>query len=96
MIVVSSVLLTASFLSLVNGNKVGGFDGPSRDRLVYSTSSLRGHCVEVQMKDGSMYSGIFHAANIGKDIGNFLYMLLVHDLRLMKLMLEKILLYYSK
>ncbi|RWR95918.1 polyadenylate-binding protein-interacting protein 3-like protein [Cinnamomum micranthum f. kanehirae] len=52
----------------VNGSRVVGFDGPSRDRLVYSTTFLRGHRVEVQVKDGSMYSGIFHAASIGKDM----------------------------
>eukprot|EP00268_Persea_americana_P028659 TRINITY_DN277_c0_g1_i2.p1 TRINITY_DN277_c0_g1~~TRINITY_DN277_c0_g1_i2.p1 ORF type:complete len:636 (-),score=152.69 TRINITY_DN277_c0_g1_i2:323-2230(-) len=58
----------------VNGSRVVGFDGPSRDRLVYSTTFLRGHRVEVQVKDGSMYSGIFHAANIGKDMGIILKM----------------------
>lgn len=57
----------------MNGSRVVGFDGPSRDRLVYSTMFLRGHRVEVQVKDGSMYSGIFHAASIGKDMGNVLY-----------------------
>ncbi|XP_038724821.1 polyadenylate-binding protein-interacting protein 3-like isoform X3 [Tripterygium wilfordii] len=43
------------------GGKVGIFEGPSRDRLVYMTTCLIGQPVEVQLKDGSIYSGIFHA-----------------------------------
>lgn len=82
-------------MGLVNGSRVVGFDGPSRDRLVYSTTILRGHRVEVQVKDGSMYSGIFHAANIGKDMGNVLYTFGAW-LHIMKLTLGKKLLYYSK
>lgn len=41
----------------------GAFGSPSRDRLIYLTASLIGHQVEVQVLDGSVFSGIFHSAN---------------------------------
>lgn len=53
------------------GGKIGGFENPSRDRLVYITTCLIGHHVEVQVKNGSVYSGIFHATNAEKDMGMF-------------------------
>ncbi|RYQ88911.1 hypothetical protein Ahy_B09g095822 isoform C [Arachis hypogaea] len=53
----------------VTGSKSGTYESPSRDRLVYVTSSLLGHHVEVQVKNGSIYSGIFHATNTEKDFG---------------------------
>lgn len=56
------------------GGKVGGYGNASRDRLVYITTSLIGHHVEVQVKDGSVYSGIFHATNAEKDFGIILRM----------------------
>ncbi|KAH6826634.1 hypothetical protein C2S53_014891 [Perilla frutescens var. hirtella] len=36
----------------------------SRDRLIYLTTCLIGLQVEVQVLDGSVYSGIFHAINV--------------------------------
>lgn len=42
-----------------------------QDRLLYLTKCLVGQHVEVQMKDGSIYSGIFHAANSKEDFGMF-------------------------
>ena len=49
------------------GYKIGGNGSPSRDRVVFVTTCFIGHHVEVQVKDGSIYSGIFHAAE--KDFG---------------------------
>ncbi|XP_057504700.1 polyadenylate-binding protein-interacting protein 4-like [Actinidia eriantha] len=49
------------------GSKTGGYESPSRDRLVYLTTCLIGHRVEVQAADGSLFSGIFHATNADKD-----------------------------
>ena len=64
--------ITFSFLRVdgigaMAGYKIGGYGSPSRDRVVYVTTCLIGHHVEVQVKDGSIYSGIFHAAE--KDFG---------------------------
>ncbi|PIN24692.1 Protein interacting with poly(A)-binding protein [Handroanthus impetiginosus] len=49
------------------------FESLSRDRLVYLTSYLIGHQVEVQVLDGSVFSGIFHATN-SEDFGVILKM----------------------
>ncbi|XP_056698795.1 polyadenylate-binding protein-interacting protein 4 isoform X1 [Spinacia oleracea] len=59
---------------ITSGSKGGGSESPSRDRLVYLTTCLIGHHVEVQVKDGSVYSGIFHATNADKDFGVVLKM----------------------
>lgn len=56
------------------GTKSGNYESPSRDRLVYLTTCLIGHHVEVQVKNGSIYSGIFHATNAEKDFGIILKM----------------------
>ncbi|KAK4395083.1 Polyadenylate-binding protein-interacting protein 4 [Sesamum angolense] len=45
----------------------------SRDRLIYATTCLIGHPVEVQVLDGSVFSGIFHATN-AEDFGIILKM----------------------
>ncbi|XP_024979292.1 polyadenylate-binding protein-interacting protein 3-like isoform X2 [Cynara cardunculus var. scolymus] len=58
---------------LQTGNKVG-VESPSRERLVYMTTCLIGHQVEVQVTDGSVFSGIFHATNAEKDFGIILKM----------------------
>ncbi|KAJ9537471.1 LOW QUALITY PROTEIN: hypothetical protein OSB04_030204, partial [Centaurea solstitialis] len=58
---------------LQTGNK-GGVESPSRERLVYMTTCLIGHQVEVQVTDGSVFSGIFHATNAEKDFGIILKM----------------------
>lgn len=58
---------------LQTGNK-GGVESPSRDRLVYATTCLIGHQVEVQVLDGSVFSGIFHATNTETDFGVILKM----------------------
>lgn len=57
----------------MTGTIGGSFEGPSHDRLVYVTTCLIGQQVEVQVKDGSIYSGIFHATNTEKDFGMILY-----------------------
>lgn len=50
----------------------GGCESVSCERLVYLTTCLIGHHVEVQVLDGSVFSGIFHATNAEKDFGNSL------------------------
>lgn len=57
-------------------SKAGGNLSPSHDRLVYFSTCLIGHHVEVQVKNGSIYSGIYHAANVDKDMGKFCLMLM--------------------
>ncbi|CAJ1950835.1 unnamed protein product [Sphenostylis stenocarpa] len=59
---------------VVTGNKGGSYGSPSHDRLVYLTTCLIGQHVEVQVKNGSIYSGIFHATNTDKDYGIILRM----------------------
>ncbi|KAL2493297.1 Polyadenylate-binding protein-interacting protein 4 [Abeliophyllum distichum] len=54
--------------------KGGGFESSSRDRLIYLTTCLIGHQVEVQVLDGSVFSGICHATNADKDFGIILKM----------------------
>ncbi|GMI72369.1 CTC-interacting domain 4 [Hibiscus trionum] len=58
----------------VAGGKIGGYESSSRDRLVYLTTCLIGHMVEVQVKNGSVYTGIFHATDAEKDFGIILKM----------------------
>ena len=55
----------------MTGSKGGSRESPSHDRLVYVTTCLIGQHVEVQVKNGSIYSGIFHATNTDKDFGMF-------------------------
>lgn len=57
-----------------SGGRSGGSESPSRDRLVYLTTCLIGHQVEVQVKSGAVYNGIFHATNADKDFGVVLKM----------------------
>ncbi|KAL8223611.1 hypothetical protein R6Q57_019086 [Mikania cordata] len=52
----------------------GGVESPSRHRLVYTTTCLIGHQVDVQVSDGSVFTGIFHATNAEKDFGVILKM----------------------
>ncbi|XP_027335060.1 polyadenylate-binding protein-interacting protein 3-like [Abrus precatorius] len=59
---------------VMTGNKGGSYESTSRDRLVYLTTCLIGQQVEVQVKNGSIYSGIFHATNTDKDFGIILKM----------------------
>jgi len=48
----------------ITGGSIGGeSESLSRDRLVYLTTCLIGHHVEVQVTNGSVFSGIFHASN---------------------------------
>ncbi|MQL77651.1 hypothetical protein Taro_010062 [Colocasia esculenta] len=67
----SGGLITAS---LSNGSRKGGFESPSRDRLIFVSTCLIGHPVEVHVKNGSILSGIFHATNAEKDFGIVLKM----------------------
>lgn len=53
------------------GSKVGCYESPSHDRLMYLATCLIGHHVQVQVKNGSIYSGIFHATNGEKEFGKF-------------------------
>lgn len=39
---------------------------------MYLTTCKIGHQVEVHLKNGSVYSGIFHAADVEKDFGEVL------------------------
>ncbi|XP_010487187.1 PREDICTED: polyadenylate-binding protein-interacting protein 4-like [Camelina sativa] len=54
--------------------EAGSLKRLSNDRLVYLTTCKIGHPVEVHLKNGSMYSGIFHAADVEKDYGIILKM----------------------
>ncbi|GMH22034.1 hypothetical protein Nepgr_023877 [Nepenthes gracilis] len=56
------------------GSKSGGYESPSPDRLVCLTSRLIGHQVDVQVKNGSVFSGIFHETNANEDFGIVLKM----------------------
>lgn len=47
-------------------------DSPSRNPFVYLTTCKIGHQVEVHLKNGSVYSGIFHAADVEKGFGEAL------------------------
>ncbi|MBA0748878.1 hypothetical protein Gogos_002857 [Gossypium gossypioides] len=51
------------------GGRTGGYESSSRDRVVYLTTCLIGHPVEVHVKNGSIYTGIFHATDAEKDFG---------------------------
>ncbi|XLR56795.1 hypothetical protein S83_007467, partial [Arachis hypogaea] len=67
---------------VVTGCKGGGYESRSHDRLVYVTICLIGHQVEVQVKNGSMHYGIFHATNTDNDFGIVLKMArLIKDAR---------------
>ncbi|PSR96935.1 Polyadenylate-binding protein [Actinidia chinensis var. chinensis] len=59
---------------VLDGSKAAGYGSPSHERLVYLTTCLIGHNVEVQLEDGSLYFGIFHAANADEDFGIILKM----------------------
>ncbi|XVE51889.1 hypothetical protein DITRI_Ditri02bG0077200 [Diplodiscus trichospermus] len=56
------------------GGKTGGYESASHDRLVYVTTCLIGHPVEVHVKNGSIFTGIFHATDAEKDFGIILKM----------------------
>ncbi|KAI3983095.1 hypothetical protein MKX01_035376 [Papaver californicum] len=59
---------------VLNGSKEGGIEGASRDRLIYLAACLIGHRVEIQVKNGSIFSGILHAMNAENDFGIVLKM----------------------
>ncbi|KAI6690194.1 hypothetical protein NL676_027022 [Syzygium grande] len=69
----SGISKTGSTGSMAD-SKAGGNLSPSRDRLVYISTRLIGHHVEVQVKNGSIYSGMYYAANVDKDMGIILKM----------------------
>ncbi|KAJ6342520.1 hypothetical protein OIU78_010451 [Salix suchowensis] len=54
--------------------KVGVYESPLRDRLVYLTTCLIGHPVEVQLKNGSVYSGTCYTTNAEKEFAIVLKM----------------------
>ncbi|KAL8113697.1 hypothetical protein AgCh_020848 [Apium graveolens] len=59
---------------VLGSDKRIGTESPSHERLVYLTTCLIGHHVEIQVIDGSVFSGIFHATNADKDFGIILKM----------------------
>lgn len=71
-------LLIFTVTGAVTGSRGDNYESPSRDRLVYLTTCLIGHQVEVQVKNGSIYSGIFHATNTDKDFGMFCSVCVIH------------------
>lgn len=58
----------------VVGGKVGVYESPSRDRLVYLSTCLIGHPVEVHLKNGSVYSGTCYTTNVEKELAIVLKM----------------------
>ncbi|GJN21073.1 hypothetical protein PR202_gb08521 [Eleusine coracana subsp. coracana] len=64
---------SGGFSSAENGGKLGQAS-PSKDRLIYVLTQLIGHHVDVHVKNGSVFSGIFHATNSDKDFGVVLKM----------------------
>ncbi|KAL3528598.1 hypothetical protein ACH5RR_007920 [Cinchona calisaya] len=61
-------------VNLSRSSSIGVCQSASRERLVYLTTCLIGHQVEVQVLDGSVFSGIFHATDAEKDFGIILKM----------------------
>ncbi|XP_075492832.1 polyadenylate-binding protein-interacting protein 4-like isoform X2 [Primulina tabacum] len=59
--------------SRINFGNGGGLELPPCDRLIYLSACLIGHQVEVQVLDGSIFSGIVHATNT-EDFGIVLKM----------------------
>ncbi|KAL3639787.1 Polyadenylate-binding protein-interacting protein 3 [Castilleja foliolosa] len=59
--------------SMTSVGKGGGLESTSCDRLIYLTTCLIGQQVEVQVQDGSIISGLFHATN-AEDLGIVLKM----------------------
>ncbi|CAN8288036.1 unnamed protein product [Cochlearia groenlandica] len=57
-----------------NGGEAGNFDSPSYNPFLYLTTCMIGHQVEVHLKDGSVYSGIFHASDTENNFGIVLKM----------------------
>ncbi|KAL1814341.1 polyadenylate-binding protein-interacting protein 4 [Daucus carota subsp. sativus] len=72
---VDSMLVTGKIVSsMLAGDSEGGSGSPSHERLVYLATCLIGHPVEVQVIDGSVFSGIFHATNGDTNFGIILKM----------------------
>lgn len=65
------IFLLSGYTGVGTVKKGVAYESPLRDRLVYLTTCLLGHHVEVHVKNGSIYSGIFHAANAEKDFGMY-------------------------
>ncbi|KAM0953070.1 putative LsmAD domain, ataxin-2, ataxin 2, SM domain-containing protein [Dioscorea sansibarensis] len=66
--------LSNSHSGLANGGKGGGAISSSCDQLIFVMACLIGQPVEVHVRNGSVISGIFHAANVAKDFGIVLKM----------------------
>ncbi|XP_078428783.1 CTC-interacting domain 4 isoform X2 [Wolffia australiana] len=66
--------MAKSSYGLSNGANTGELETPSRDRLIFVSTCLIGHIVEVHVKNGSVLSGIFHTINVEKDFGLVLKM----------------------
>lgn len=62
------------------GSKSGSCAVSSHDKLLYLASCLIGLSVEVQVKSGSVYAGIFHATSDEKDFGMLIDFLLVKSI----------------
>lgn len=57
------------FVDAENGGKAGSVDISSRDPFEYLAACHIGHHVEVHLKDGSVYGGVFHAADVENSFG---------------------------
>ncbi|EFH59124.1 hypothetical protein ARALYDRAFT_897659 [Arabidopsis lyrata subsp. lyrata] len=68
------VLNKANTSNTAFNGEVGSLERPSLDRLVYLSACYIGHHVEVHLRNGSVYTGIFHAADVEKDFGIILKM----------------------
>ncbi|VYS57311.1 unnamed protein product [Arabidopsis thaliana] len=68
------VLHKTNTSNTVFNGEAGSLKRLSLDRLVYFTTCKIGHHVEVHLRNGSVYTGIFHAANVEKDFGIILKM----------------------
>lgn len=56
------------------GGKAGSMDISSRDPFEYQATCHIGHHVEVHLKDGAVYSGVFHATDVENKFGIVLKM----------------------
>lgn len=66
-VTINALILVLS--GMLAGDSEGGSGSPSHERLVYLATCLIGHPVEVQVIDGSVFSGIFHATNGDTNFG---------------------------
>ncbi|CAI0461911.1 unnamed protein product [Linum tenue] len=61
-------------MNAIGTSKAPVYESPSRDRLVYLSTCLIGHPVEVRLKNGSIYSGTCHTTNVEQEFAIILKM----------------------